>query len=296
MDPVTIAATAAAVMRYALPAIRDFGEKVLDTSEDSASDAVVGFGKKLLITLLTRRPRADKTRPDLMQLEAGVARRVLAVAQDPSQQKAVSQLEGAVEDLLLADPALYASVVAMLQRAPSETFRQGDRSVHIDGPNYGMNITGSVTGNPIINNNNFGQPGVSKDQHFTTGQKYLHLRLPAQALEEFTLATDTDSTNPDVYFLSAVATLNGEKAFLAPLAGIRRAQQLLEAATRLQDRGIFHYFMAYLVTDYYERKSLRAPVSASAAFSRALRLGVGQDEVIDLFHMLGVDNPLPMPQ
>ncbi len=34
MEPFTVAATAGVVMKYVLPAIRDLGEKVLETSED----------------------------------------------------------------------------------------------------------------------------------------------------------------------------------------------------------------------------------------------------------------------
>jgi hypothetical protein len=52
VDPFAAAATAGAVMRYVLPAIRDLGERVLEASEDAAGNAVVGFGKRLLRAML----------------------------------------------------------------------------------------------------------------------------------------------------------------------------------------------------------------------------------------------------
>ena len=142
MEPITVAATAGLIINYLLPAIRDLGEKVLEASEDSASTAVVGFGKRLLHTLLRGRARANQTRPEIAVLENGVERRVLAVVRQPGQEKAASQLEGAIEDLLVADPDLLAAITGLLKQAPKESARQGDRSSYVGGDNSGAIITG----------------------------------------------------------------------------------------------------------------------------------------------------------
>jgi len=144
MEPFTAAATAGVVMKYVLPAIRDLGEKVLETSEDSMSNAVVGFGKQLLHALLLRRTQAQAGRPspEVAALRNGIERRVLALAKDPAQQKAVSQLEGAIEDLLLADSNLLAAIEALLKKAPQATVQQGSRSSHVGGDSSGTIITG----------------------------------------------------------------------------------------------------------------------------------------------------------
>ncbi len=142
MEPFTVAATAGVVMKYVLPAIRDLGEKVLETSEDSVSNAVVGFGKQLLHSLLPRRTQVDQPSPEVVALRKGIERRVLALAKDPAQQKAASQLEGAIEDLLMADSNLLASIAALLEKAPRATVRQGGRSSHVGGANSGVIITG----------------------------------------------------------------------------------------------------------------------------------------------------------
>jgi hypothetical protein len=142
VDPFAAAATAGAVMHYVLPAIRDLGERVLEASEDAAGNAVVGFGKRLLRALLGRRPPAVQGSPEVVVLRNGIERRVLVLARDPAQQKAASQLEGAIEDLLMADSGLLASIAALLETAPRATAGQGDRSSYVGGDNPGTVITG----------------------------------------------------------------------------------------------------------------------------------------------------------
>jgi hypothetical protein len=122
VEALTAAATAGVAMKYVLPAIRDLGEKVLEASEDSVSNAVVGFGKRLLLVLLGRRAQADQSTPEVVALRKGIERRVLAVARDPAQQKAASQLEAAIEDLLMAD-----SKCAGLDRGAARKGASGDR-------------------------------------------------------------------------------------------------------------------------------------------------------------------------
>lgn len=149
MEPFTVAAAAAAMMKYLLPTIRDIGEKVLDTSEDAASNAVVGFGRTLLHSLLPKRALADLPRQDVAVLRKAIERRVLALAQDPTQEKAASQLEGAIEELLIVDSESFASIVAMLRDPPPEAVHQARRSSYVGGDNSGTIITGDS--NTVMN-------------------------------------------------------------------------------------------------------------------------------------------------
>jgi hypothetical protein len=142
VEALTAAAAAGVAMNYVLPAISDLGEKVLEAAEDSVSNAVVGFGKRLLRALLGRQVQADQSKPEVVALRKGIERRVLVLARDPAQQKAASQLEGAIEGLLTADPGLQASTAALLETAPQATVRQGDRSSYVGGDNSGTVITG----------------------------------------------------------------------------------------------------------------------------------------------------------
>jgi hypothetical protein len=160
----------------------------------------------------------------------------------------------------------------------------GGGSSHVGRDNFGIIITG---------NSNSVRLGADPGQHFEAGVDHLQLGLHAKALEDFRLAMNAGAQSPDLYYLSAVATLDGRKAFLASLACIREAEDLLHAALRLESRGVFHYFLAYLGFDYYERKSLRAPTPWPTSLGRAWSLGVTQGEIDSLFELLSVNDPLP---
>jgi hypothetical protein len=105
---------------------------------------------------------------------------------------------------------------------------------------------------------------------------------------------DAEPDNPDVYFVSAIAALEGKSAFRCSLDTVREAESLTMAAIGLHDRGIFHYFLAYLSYDYYERKCLRGPRSWQATLMAAWSRGVTEREIESLFTLLAVDDPLPI--
>lgn len=155
---------------------------------------------------------------------------------------------------------------------------------HVGGDNHGVAIAGD---------GNFVYLGPDRANHFKNGLRHIELGMHARAYEDFNLAMNFDAGNPDVYYLSAVAALNGQKAFLAPLSRIREVEGLIQAAIRTTERGVFHYFLAYVRYDYYERKSLRPPASWRLSLAQARRLGVRTDEINSLFSLLSVANPLP---
>lgn len=142
MEPITVAASAGLVMNYLLPAIRHFGDRVLATSEESASNAAVALGTRMLRTMLPNREKVAPAHPGLATLQGGVERRVMAVASDPGDAKAAIQLEGAIEDLLVAAPEMFASIVRLLDQAPGGSAPQGHRASYIGGDSSGTVITG----------------------------------------------------------------------------------------------------------------------------------------------------------
>src|SRR3954447_24076539 len=106
MEPLTAAATAGLVMKYLLPAISELGEKVLARAEDSVVNDVTRFGKKLLDRLLHRNSKDDSASPELAILHGAVERRVRNLADGPTREAAVIQLESMIEELLMADQSL----------------------------------------------------------------------------------------------------------------------------------------------------------------------------------------------
>jgi hypothetical protein len=154
--------------------------------------------------------------------------------------------------------------------------------------NFGIIITGNENVVRVER-----APATGPKEYLERGRRYLQLGHYARALDDFKCAIDGAAT-ADGYYLCAVATLSGRKAFLAPLSGIREAEMFLRAAVRLEDRGIFHYFLAYLGFEYYERKSLRSPTPWRRSLMEARNRGVTQEEISTLFRLLTVANPLPI--
>jgi tetratricopeptide (TPR) repeat protein len=165
---------------------------------------------------------------------------------------------------------------------------QAGRAASVGGNNSGIIITGD--GNVI----RLDAQGTAHPDHIATGLRHLRLGRYDKALEAFRRVLDSNPNDADAYYLSAVATLGGRKAFVTSLADIREAESLIQAAIRLEDRAVFHYFLAYLRSEYYERKFLRGPATSRSSLDRAWANGVQPEDVVELFTLLSVDNPLPV--
>jgi tetratricopeptide (TPR) repeat protein len=125
--------------------------------------------------------------------------------------------------------------------------------------------------------------------HSSLGMCFLKLGLRSKALEHFEKAMVDDIENSETYFFAAIAELDGKKPFLATLSMVRTAEEYLTAALRLEDRGIYSYFFAYLRFDYYERKSLNCQPGYETFLDDAFRNNVTNLDIQNLFELLGVD-------
>jgi hypothetical protein len=124
--------------------------------------------------------------------------------------------------------------------------------------------------------------------HSSLGMCFLKLGLRSKALAHFEDAMLADIENSETYFFAAIAVLDGKKPFLAPLSAIRTAEEYLTAAQRLEDRGIYSYFVGYLRFDYYERKSLNVEPGYQHFLDAAIRENVTNLDIQNLFELLGV--------
>lgn len=141
MEALSASAVAALATKYLVPAVRNLGARILDAAGSRTGDAVTDFGQRIMKVLLGS--HGEKTAsPGAASLRKVVERRVAAVSQDPVQQKLIVQLEGAIEDLLIAVPTLLDSMTTLLNRAPQGAERQGARSSYIVGDNSGIVVTG----------------------------------------------------------------------------------------------------------------------------------------------------------
>ncbi|MCL1969722.1 MAG: hypothetical protein FWF65_09290 [Bacteroidetes bacterium] len=115
-------------------------------------------------------------------------------------------------------------------------------------------------------------------------------RLYDNALPYFEKAI-ASRDNTEALFYAAVCQLKGLIAFCAPRANIDKAVDYLNAALRREPKGIYHYFLAYIKYDYFERKYLNITPNWKETLQTAIQSGVPQADVAQLFEVLQVEKP-----
>lgn len=120
---------------------------------------------------------------------------------------------------------------------------------------------------------------------------YLKLKMYDEALSFFEKAIIDNFDDSEVYFYAAVCCLKGKKAFLAQRADINKIEEYINAATRIEPRGIYYYFGAYIKYDYYKRKFLNVTPDYTEMLGVANKYKYSSYDVAELFKLLGVENP-----
>lgn len=120
---------------------------------------------------------------------------------------------------------------------------------------------------------------------------YLKLKLYDKAIFYFEKSIEENFDNSEVYFYAAIALLRGHKAFVAPRTVIDKAEEYLNGAIMIEERGIYYYFDAYIRYDHHYRKCYRVTPDYQELLVSAKRIGYSQTDVKELFELLGVDKP-----
>ena len=126
---------------------------------------------------------------------------------------------------------------------------------------------------------------------FTKAGCYLRLGLHEKAFEQFRAAIDADPGNSEACFYAAVSLLRGRKACLTPMATLERALKYAAAARRLDPRGVYSYFAAYVKNDFFAKKCLRVSPDWTEEFRTALADGLTRNDAASMFQTLGVPCP-----
>lgn len=134
-------------------------------------------------------------------------------------------------------------------------------------------------------------PELGSDMKFTIGGCYLKLKLYDKALQRFEEAIEENFDNPEASFYAAVSLLKGKKAFLTPMADIKKAIEYVNAALMVEERGVFHYFLAYIKYDFYARKFLRVSPDWREELALAQSTNLSPTDCDMLFDILGVQRP-----
>ena len=120
---------------------------------------------------------------------------------------------------------------------------------------------------------------------------YFKLKLYDKALPAFEKAIEDNFDNSESFFYTAVSLLKGKKAFVCPRADIDKIKEYLNAAIMIEPRGIYHYFLAYIKYDFFERRYLNITPNWSETLQTAIQSGLPQADATQLFEMLQVEMP-----
>jgi len=131
----------------------------------------------------------------------------------------------------------------------------------------------------------------SQKANFSIAMCYWNLKLYDKALPAFEKAIEDNFDNSESFFYAAVSLLKGKKAFLAPRTDIDKAVEYINAALMIEPRGIYHYFLAYIKHDYFERKGFTITPNWQEHKSEAMIAGVSSADIEQLFEMLQVEMP-----
>lgn len=126
------------------------------------------------------------------------------------------------------------------------------------------------------------EPGMNS----SAGMCWLEMGLYDQAENAFRRAIEKNYDNSETYFYAAVCLLHGESPFVRSKREVDQALGYMQGAVSLEGRGIYYYFMAYLVYEFYTRKMLRSHVSWQAYLEEAQRAGVSYEDLNDLHELL----------
>ena len=120
---------------------------------------------------------------------------------------------------------------------------------------------------------------------------YLKLRLYDKAIVSFEKAMEDNFNNSETFFYASVCLLQGKKAFLAQRVVIDKIEEYIQAALRIEPKGIYYYFWAYIKYDYFTRKYFRTIPTYEDTVVKAQSAGVSPNDIEQLFTILNISKP-----
>ena len=120
---------------------------------------------------------------------------------------------------------------------------------------------------------------------------FMRLRMFDKAGQAFEKAMENNFDNGDTFFWAAVCQLQGKKAFMQTRPVIDKILEFVNAAIMIEDKGIYHYFLAYIKYDYFSRKFFRTTPDYKQEFNNAVKLGTSMNDVNLLYQVIGVERP-----
>ena len=93
----------------------------------------------------------------------------------------------------------------------------------------------------------------------------------------------------DAYYYLSVAMLEGEEPFCVGPFEIECILDYMSVALECDgNKALYHYFLAYVVNDYYESKYIRCRLNSKDLKADAFALGLTSEDVEAMFNMLKI--------
>ena len=134
----------------------------------------------------------------------------------------------------------------------------------------------------------------NKELNNSLAMCYLKLKQYDKALAAFEKAMEDNFDNSETFFYAAVCRLGGKKAFLAPRVAIDKIETDINSALMIEpSKGIYHYFLAYIKHDFFERKFFNTSPTWQEALAAANAAGEAPSpfDIEQLWGILGVPRP-----
>jgi len=163
-----IAQVTAEMVPYVTTALSAYGGAVLSKAEDSAADATVGFGRKLLQRIFGRKNDGDSVPP--------VLAKVIANPADPDY---LGALRATIREALENEPQMLAEVREILAQA-KPTVTAGPQRARADNGGIAQNIVagGNVDASHVVTNVTHSGPSISagRDVYHAKGDMTINPR------------------------------------------------------------------------------------------------------------------------
>ena len=134
----------------------------------------------------------------------------------------------------------------------------------------------------------------NQDLNTSAAMCFLKLKQYDLASQAFEKALQFNFDNSEAFFYAAVALLQGKIPFLHLRPTIDKILSYVNSALMIENKGIYHYFIAYIKYDYFKRKYLNVTPNYSQVLATAQQAGVTEQEISQLFALLGTQRPACM--
>ena len=126
------------------------------------------------------------------------------------------------------------------------------------------------------------------------GITQLKLGLYPAADKSFTQAAEFCFDDGDIHFYLAITKLGGKRPAFVKRNELDLALQELEAASGIEEKGIYEYLAAVITFDYFARKGFNIRPNYSEHMDSAKQRGYSESDVLALNELMKVDtNHLP---